>query len=111
MTALPHSGSAIVRSSDWAPGDLPGERVRPLLDDPAGYSTRVSTVLPGPLGVRHAHDEVEQIYVLEGDFFDEEASYGPGDFVVRMPGTMHRAGSLNGCTMLIVFAPLTPTRR
>jgi hypothetical protein len=26
--------------------------------------------------------------------------------VLRMPGTMHRAGSKNGCTMVIVYAPL-----
>jgi hypothetical protein len=43
---------------------------------------------------------------MEGDFFDDDASYGPGDFLLRMPGTMHRAGSKNGCTMLIVYAPL-----
>jgi anti-sigma factor ChrR (cupin superfamily) len=58
----------------------------------------------------HAHAEVEQIYVIEGDFFDDDASYGPGDFLLRMPGAMHRAGSENGCTMLIVYAPLQGTR-
>ena len=43
--------------------------------------------------------------MIEGDFFDEDASYGPGDFVLRMPGTMHRAGSSKGCTMMIVYTP------
>jgi hypothetical protein len=43
---------------------------------------------------------------MDGDFFDDDASYGPGDFLLRMPGTMHRAGSINGCTMLIVYAPM-----
>jgi anti-sigma factor ChrR (cupin superfamily) len=60
---------------------------------------------PGPIGTLHAHDEIEQIYVLEGDFFDDDASYGPGDFLLRMPGTMHRAGSQGGGTMLIVYSP------
>lgn len=62
-------------------------------------------IVPGPPGILHAHQTIEQIYVLEGDFFDDDESYGPGDFVVRMPGTMHRAGSRNGCTMLICYTP------
>ncbi len=64
-------------------------------------------VAPGPLGIMHAHDEIEQIYVMEGDFFDDDESYGPGDFLLRMPGAMHRAGSKDGCTMFIVYAPLS----
>lgn len=64
-------------------------------------------VAPGPLGILHAHDEIEQIYVMEGDFFDDDESYGPGDFLLRMPGAKHRAGSKDGCTMFIVYAPLS----
>jgi anti-sigma factor ChrR (cupin superfamily) len=60
---------------------------------------------PSPLGELHSHTEIEQIYILEGDFFDDDESYGPGDFVLRMPGAMHRAGSRNGCTMLITYTP------
>ena len=104
--ALPAAGSKKVQAGDWIAGERPGEQLRPLIDDPAGYRTMLLQVAPGPLGVMHAHDTVEQIYVLEGDFFDDAASYGPGDFVVRMPGTQHRAGSRNGCTMLAIYAPL-----
>ena len=103
---LPPEGSKKIAASTWAPGEQPGERVRSLIDDPAGYRTMLLQVAPGPLGEMHAHDTIEQIYVLEGDFFDDEASYGPGDFVVRMPGTQHRAGSRGGCTMMVVYAPL-----
>ena len=104
--ALPRAGSRKVQAGDWTAGERPGELVRSLIDDPAGYRTMLLQVAPGPLGVMHAHDTVEQIYVLEGDFFDDEATYGPGDFVVRMPGTQHRAGSRGGCTMMVVYAPL-----
>jgi len=103
---LPSAGSKKIEAGNWAAGERPGELVRPLIDDPAGYSTMLLQVAPGPLGELHAHDTIEQIYVLEGDFFDDEASYGPGDFVVRMPGTQHRAGSRCGCTMMVVYAPL-----
>ena len=106
MTRLPHSGSIKIEASDWQAGERPGERVRSLVDDPRGYRTMLMKIAPGPLGVMHAHAEIEQIYVMDGDFFDDDASYGPGDFVLRMPGAMHRAGSKNGGTMLIVYAPL-----
>ena len=103
---LPGAGSIKLEATGWQTGARDGELLRSLVDDPRGYRTMLSKVPPGPLGAMHAHDEIEQIYVLEGDFFDDDASYGPGDFVLRMPGTMHRAGSTNGCTMLIVYAPL-----
>ena len=104
--ALPVAGSRKVQAGAWTAGERPGEQLRPLIDDPAGYRTMLLQVAPGPLGELHAHDTIEQIYVLEGDFFDDEATYGPGDFVVRMPGTQHRAGSQGGCTMMVVYAPL-----
>jgi anti-sigma factor ChrR (cupin superfamily) len=106
MTPLPTSGSIKVTSNRWQPGMRPGETNLSLIDDLRGYRTMVTKVCPGPLGEMHAHDAIEQIYVMEGDFFDDDASYGPGDFVLRMPGTLHRAGSKSGCTMLIVYAPL-----
>jgi anti-sigma factor ChrR (cupin superfamily) len=106
MISLPGQGSIKLAASDWQAGERSGELVRNLVDDPRGYRTMLLKIGPGPYGALHAHQEIEQIYVLDGDFFDDEASYGPGDFLLRMPGTMHRAGSKQGCTMLIVYAPL-----
>ena len=107
---LPINGSKVVRAEGWGQGERPGELVRALVDDPLGYRTMVMQIESGPFGVAHSHDSIEQIYVLEGDFFDDEATYGPGDFVVRMPGAMHRAGSKDGCTMVIFYAPMvSPT--
>ena len=103
---LPAAGTITARATGWTAGERSGESVRQLLDDPSGYRTVLMQVAPGPLGEMHAHDTIEQIYVIDGDFFDDDASYGPGDFVLRMPGTQHRAGSREGCTMLIVYAPL-----
>jgi anti-sigma factor ChrR (cupin superfamily) len=110
MTALPDRGSIKPAGSDWQPGERPGELIRTLVDDPRGYRTMLMKIEPSPIGTFHAHAEIEQIYVMEGDFYDDDASYGAGDFVLRMPGAMHRAGSKNGCTMLIVYAPLVEAR-
>jgi anti-sigma factor ChrR (cupin superfamily) len=106
MTMLPLSGSIKITAVGWQQGSRPGESNLALIDDPRGYRTMVTKVAPGPLGIMHSHDAIEQIYVIEGDFFDDDESYGPGDFVLRMPGTMHRAGSKYGCTMFITYAPL-----
>jgi anti-sigma factor ChrR (cupin superfamily) len=110
MNSLPDQGSIKLSAGDWQPGERPGEMIRSLVDDPRGYRTMLVKVAPGPLGELHAHDQIEQIYVMDGDFFDDDASYGPGDFVLRMPGTMHRAGSRKGCTMFIIYAPLIEGR-
>jgi anti-sigma factor ChrR (cupin superfamily) len=107
---LPDAGTTVVRASGWTAGERPGELVRPLVDDSSGFRTMLMQILPGPLGEAHAHDTIEQIYVLDGDFFDEDASYQAGDFVLRMPGTMHRAGSKSGATLLISYAPLAGDR-
>ena len=110
MTLLPDSGSIKLAASDWQAGEREGEWVRQLVDDPRGYRSMLMKISPGPLGSLHAHDEIEQIYVMDGDFFDDEAGYAAGDFVLRMPGAMHRAGSKNGCTMMIIYAPLVEAR-
>jgi anti-sigma factor ChrR (cupin superfamily) len=110
MSRLPQSGSIKIAASDWQPGARPGEFVRKLIDDPRGYRSMLMKIEAGPLGVLHSHDEIEQIYVMEGDFFDDDASYCAGDFVLRMPGAMHRAGSKNGCLMMVVYAPLAGAR-
>jgi len=101
MTGLPQSGSVKIDAA----GIVPGAEIRSLIDDPRGYRTMLLKIEASPLGDLHSHEEIEQIYVLEGDFFDDDASYGPGDFVLRMPGAMHRAGSKQGCTMLITYTP------
>jgi anti-sigma factor ChrR (cupin superfamily) len=111
MTQLPDEGSIKLSASEWQNGERPGEMIRSLIDDPRGYRTMLLNVAPGPIGTSHAHEEIEQIYVMEGDFFDDDASYGPGDFVLRMPGAIHRAGTVNGCTMFIVYAPLVDLRK
>ena len=53
----------------------------------------------------HAHDEVEQIYVVEGSFYDQEKTYGAGDYIVRAPGAMHTAGSEGGASRVAVLFP------
>ena len=54
----------------------------------------------------HAHEDLEQILVLEGTFYDDEKTYHPGDFVLRAPGAVHTAGSEDGCIVLLIYCPV-----
>lgn len=105
MTALPDEGSRVVRAQADRTTAAPFALFQSFVDDPRGYRTLLSTVEPGPFGEVHAHDEIEQIYVIGGDFFDDEGSYGAGDFIVRAPGAPHRTGSKNGATILLIYSP------
>ncbi|RVJ70507.1 cupin domain-containing protein [Sinorhizobium medicae] len=53
----------------------------------------------------HAHDQTEQIFVVEGTFYDQTRTHQAGDYVLREPGTNPIAGSTTGATVLVVYTP------
>ena len=59
----------------------------------------------GAFSPPHAHDELEQIYVLEGSLYDQHVNYQAGEFIVRAPGSMHSAGSETGALVLLFYSP------
>ena len=58
----------------------------------------------GVVAPPHAHDKLEQVLVLEGDFYDEYRTYEPGDFIVRAPGAIHTGGSKSGALVLLIYS-------
>ena len=104
---LPHSGS---RSTDsaaiaWQDCGAEGFLIKPLLeDDEAGVRTWLMKVEPGAFSELHAHDEIEQIYVLEGSFYDQQKTYHAGDYILRSAGAMHTAGSETGALVLLFYS-------
>ena len=63
---------------------------------------------PGATAGPHAHDEFEQVYVLEGSFNDGEQTLVPGDYVFRAPGAMHEGWTRDGALMLVMFSKIDP---
>ena len=107
-TALPRPVAvtlvARTHGSQWQDCGAPGFWIKPLYEDvPGGQRTWLMRVEPGASAPAHAHEETEQIYVIEGSFFDEENTYRAGDFAIRAPGVMHTAGSVNGAIVLLVY--------
>jgi anti-sigma factor ChrR (cupin superfamily) len=88
----------------WKELDEKGFWTKELFTDAStGKTAMLMKMDPGAFADDHAHDVLEQIYVLEGDFYDQNQTYAVGDYIARQPGAMHRAGSKNGAVVLLFF--------
>jgi len=108
LLTLPQAGSNSVDStqSEWQPGGADGFLIKPLLEHVgSGVRTWLMKVEPGAFSELHAHAEVEQIYVVEGSFYDQDKTYGAGEYIVRAPGALHTAGSTTGAVVLLFYSP------
>jgi anti-sigma factor ChrR (cupin superfamily) len=108
LVGLPQTESLDFDSTqvDWQDCGAQGFRIKPLLEDTeAGLRTWLMQVDAGAFSPLHAHDEIEQIYVLEGSFYDQDKTYRPGEYIVRAPGAMHSAGSEDGAVVLLFYSP------
>ena len=91
-------------AAQWEATDAPGFWCKRLYEEP-GQRTWLMRVEPGAFSPPHAHEgELEQIYVLEGSFYDDERLMRAGDFCCRAPGAMHCAGSEEGAIVLLVYS-------
>lgn len=89
----------------WEPmAQAPGVDVKVLYKDAeSGIFTGLFRIPPGGVVPDHVHTALEQTYVLEGNFGDEEGMAGPGDFIWRPAGNRHEAYSPDGCLILGLF--------
>lgn len=114
----PVTGSRYVSSNlaEWQATDTPGFWIKPLYEDAArGEKTMLMKVDPGAVAPSHTHPgEFEQIFVLEGSFYDQRGPLNAGDYCCRAPDAAHIAGSDEGATVLLVYTrrdPATPDRQ
>jgi quercetin dioxygenase-like cupin family protein len=103
----PITGSArfAPASIEWEPTTSQGFWVKSLFADvERGEKTLLMKVDPGAFSPIHSHpDELEQIYVLQGSFYDQDATMRLGDYCCRAPGAPHVAGSEEGAIVLLVY--------
>ena len=89
---------------DWQPD---GEKfwIKPLYENPVrGERTCLMKIDAGAWFPLHAHEEMEQIYVLSGSFYDQNRTLRAGDYACRAPGAMHTAGSAEGAVLLVIYS-------
>jgi anti-sigma factor ChrR (cupin superfamily) len=109
--ARPGSNRVATAALDWRPSESDGFATKLLFADEAlQESTLLMRFGPGSYSPPHAHDQIEEILVLDGSFYDDERSYGVGDYCYRAAGAMHAAGSRDGCTVLVVYRVAQPQR-
>ena len=104
---LPMTGSAYLPGADreWQPTAAAGYWVKPLYENPElGERTLLMKAEPGTHSPPHAHDEFEQVYVLEGSFNDGERVLRAGDYCARPIGAVHSAVSDEGWVALLVYS-------
>jgi quercetin dioxygenase-like cupin family protein len=103
----PITGSArfAPASIEWEPTTSQGFWVKSLYADvERGEKTLLMKVDPGAFSPMHSHpDELEQLYVLQGSFYDQETTMRSGDYCCRAPGAPHEAGSEEGAIVLLVY--------
>lgn len=98
-----------VEKLPWQPTRFPGIEMKVLLKDEAsGLLTALFHWAPGAKLPLHEHVEIEQSFVLEGSFRDEQGICRKGDYVWRPAGSRHEAWSEEGCVLLAFF--LKPNR-
>ena len=106
---LPKSGSIHLDTNriKWSQSANSGFYYKQLMEEPvASQRTCLMKVDAGAFSPMHAHEELEQIYILEGSLYDQDNTYQSGEFIVRAPGTMHTTGSKSGAIALLFYAPV-----
>lgn len=98
------SRNMVVDELPWKSTPTPGIDMKILLEDPdTGLLTALFRWQPGTVLALHEHVEVEQSYVLEGEFEDDDGVYSAGNFAWRPKGHRHIARSPKGALVLCFF--------
>lgn len=101
----PESGSQFLEPAklEWQATETPGFWIKPLLRDAGGGTTMLMRIDPGAFADMHSRDQVEEIFILEGEFSDQHRTYKTGDYCLRAIGAQHIASSKSGCKVLLVY--------
>lgn len=92
---------------EWTPLDFPGVAMKTLRQDARTGGMMVMTRMqPGATIPAHSHTSADEtVYVLEGDFIEDGAAYGPGTFFAGAAGTVHGPHrTVGGCVLLTTFS-------
>ena len=98
------SRNVSVDTLPWKPTPTPGIDMKILVqDEQTGLLTALFRWQPGTVLALHEHVEIEQSYVLEGEFYDDDGVYSAGNFAWRPKGHRHIAKSDKGALVLCFF--------
>jgi anti-sigma factor ChrR (cupin superfamily) len=94
----------------WTALDFPGVFMRIVHEhEESGRMTVMTRLEPGASIPAHLHTKADEtVFVISGDFIEDEVAHGPGSFFAAVAGTPHGPHrSRTGCVVLTTFsAPL-----
>jgi anti-sigma factor ChrR (cupin superfamily) len=98
------SRNMAIEELPWKPTPTPGIDMKVLVqNEETGLLTALFRWQPGTMLALHEHVDIEQSYVLEGEFEDDDGVYPAGNFVWRPKGHRHVARSPKGALVLCFF--------
>ncbi|WP_245153783.1 cupin domain-containing protein [Allopusillimonas ginsengisoli] len=100
------NGSVYVKPQDmeWKQSQFEGIEIKVLYENKeAGELTCLLRWAPGTTLPFHKHPEIEQSYVISGSFSDHDGICRAGEYVYRIPGSLHETHSEEGCTILAIY--------
>ncbi len=109
METLPYNMDRRIRlsveteSMPWQPSPMAGVLRKALEREKAesGEVTSVVQYAPGSTFSSHTHPAGEEIFVLEGEFADENGRYPQGSYLRNPAGSKHSPFSDTGCTLFV----------
>lgn len=102
---LDFSQRLVINTSDlaWTPSPSPGvDRIMLERESPeSGRATSLVRYAPQSYFKEHIHTGGEEIFVLSGEFRDENGIYPAGTYFRHPPGSRHTPGSETGCVLFV----------
>jgi anti-sigma factor ChrR (cupin superfamily) len=94
-----------VEGSLYYASSAEGFWIKPLFEDTErGEKTLLMKVDPGAHAASHTHEgELEQLFVLQGCFFDQDRTLNVGDYCCRAPDAAHSSGSELGAILMVIY--------
>jgi len=99
-------GSTYVKPAEieWKPTRFAKVSIKVLYENAErGEMTCLLKLEPGAHIPFHKHPEVEQSWVLEGSVQDHDGVAVAGDYIWRIPGSLHENFSPNGAVLLAIY--------
>jgi anti-sigma factor ChrR (cupin superfamily) len=104
---LQKAGLLITRSAGvpWNAAPIPGVQSKSLfVDNERKYSTSLVRLAAKTVYPPHRHNDIEEVFVLEGDLVIEGVHMVSGDFCRSEPGSIHGATTTECGALLLVTA-------
>lgn len=105
--SLMYQDSIHANAIEWIPARFPGVSLKILHGNPESGASVVLRRLEANAAIpKHYHAETDEtVYVLEGDFVEDEKPYGAGHVFFAKAGYPHGPHTTErGCIILTVFS-------